>query len=64
MKYQAAYVEELAWITLMPDIEARKAKLVEAVKSARVRTEIQDTPIPNEIFRNAVIAGSNIVKQA
>jgi hypothetical protein len=56
-----AFIEGLAWKTLMPDINAHKARLFQAVKSAQVWTKIQDTPIPNEIFRDAAIVGNNFV---
>ncbi|MCJ7445330.1 MAG: hypothetical protein MUO26_12545 [Methanotrichaceae archaeon] len=56
-----AFLEELAWETLMPDIETKKDRLSEAVKSSQVWSTIQDTPLPNEIFRNAAMAGSNVV---
>ena len=56
-----AFIEGLAWETLMPDTKAHKDRLCQVVKSAQVWTQIQDTPIPNEVFRDAAIAGSNVV---
>lgn len=56
-----AFMEELAWETLMPVIEARKKQLIEAVKATPIWAEIQDTPIPSEIFKKAAIEGKNVV---
>lgn len=56
-----AFVEEMAWDTLMPVIEARKKQLIDAVKSSPMWESIQSTPIPAEIFKNAAIEGQNVV---
>lgn len=56
-----AFVEELAWETLMPEIEVRKKRLVDAVKSSPAWAKIQNTPISNEIFKEAAIEGRNVV---
>jgi hypothetical protein len=56
-----AFVEEMAWDTLMPGIEARKKQLIDAVKSSPMWEKIQNTPITAEILKTAAIEGQNAV---
>ena len=55
------FVEELAWETLMPEIEARKARLVEAVKASDVWTKIQQTELPASLFKDAAFDGLSAI---
>lgn len=58
---RSAFVEELAWEVMMPEIDTRKKQLIDAVKESPVWTKIQSTPIEAAIFQEAAIEGENAI---
>ena len=55
------FVEELAWETLLPEIEIRKARLVEAVKASDAWTKIRQTELPESLFKDAALDGRSAI---